>query len=157
LGCENECAGEEAVWRVKCLIQGESGFRDSNERITTMFKRMLLPAVLLVSVLGFGLTPKASAGWFRHDALERHQRLERNSYYGNGYGNNGYGNNAYGYSNNGYAYYGPGYSDGYPQNYNSHNNNSYYNNGSGSYRYNGGPSYSNGHNTGRQSGHGSQH
>lgn len=56
-----------------------------------MFKRMLIPAALVISTMGFGLIPKASAGWFHHDALERHQRLERNGYYGSGYGlPNGY-------------------------------------------------------------------
>lgn len=123
-----------------------------------MIKRMLLPAALVISALGFGLTPKASAGWFRHDAVERHQRLERNLYYGGAYSysNTGYG---YGYPNNGYGYYSPSYSytNGYQPNYNHNNygNNGHYYNG-GSYRNNGGPSFSNGHNnTSRQSGHGS--
>ena len=109
-----------------------------------MLKRMLLPAALIVGTLGFGLTPTASAGWFRHNAAERHERAEHNRYYSGGYG----------YSN-AYTYYGPSYSNsyGYRQN-NNHGNNGYYNNG---YRYNSAPSYSNGHNTGRQAGHGLRH
>ncbi len=103
-----------------------------------MFQKMLLSAALVISTLGFGLTPKASAGWFRHNAVERHQRLERNRYYGSGYS----------HSNNGYAYYGSGYSNGHRPNYNTHDN---------SYGYNGRPGFSNGHYTIRQPGHGSRH
>lgn len=111
-----------------------------------MFKRMLLPATLLASALGFGLTPAASAGWLRHDVIERRQ-LDRNRYYGNGYGysNRAYTyNNAPNYSNSGHAYsngYGQSYSTGPGSSYRD-GGYSYYNNGSRGYGgHDSGPRY----------------
>ena len=104
-----------------------------------MFKRMLVPAALLVSAVGFGLTPTASASWLHHNPVERHEGVEPNRYYGGDYG----------YSKNGYAYSDRSYSNGYPQTY--YGQGRYYKNG-GSYPYRSAPSLHNGYNNGHRSG-----
>lgn len=78
-----------------------------------MFKRILFPAILMVSALGFGLAPVASAGWL-HSPIER-QHVERNRYYGYEYNNRPF------LYNNRPDYYnrGPAYSSGYGQTYSS--------------------------------------
>lgn len=50
-----------------------------------MFKKMVVPAILLASALAFGLTPSASAAGFDRKAARDHGRLQRSFFYAPSY------------------------------------------------------------------------